>query len=136
MALSSHNNMRNGRRSASLGSSLDAIAGFLATGFAPEITRAKTSRNWAGFTGFVRQLAKAARENSGVSERTPIEVKSTRGIIIALGIFRISMASIKPSMPGICMSRMAKSKCSPPRSQSSAWAALCAPRAIMPHLPA
>ena len=37
-------------------------------------------------------------------------------------------------MPGICMSRMARSKLSPARSHSRAWAALWVSRGIIPHL--
>ena len=88
------------------------------------MTRNKTSCSCVGLIGLVKQLANEALAKSGLSERTPIDVNNTSGIIIALGILRISVASISPSIPGICMSRIARSKVSPVFKKSKACAAL------------
>ena len=112
----------------------------------PEVERAEIEvifRRW-GFEGdlldqSVEQIMKDERAWVEVMmnnelKLTPIEASSTNGIVIALDNLRISLASIRPSIPGICMSTMARSKCSPARNHSSACCALWAPRAIMPHL--
>ena len=112
MRLSSQSSTRKGRRLASDGIQLGGD-GFAGGGFGAGDNAHQASCNCAGLIGLVRQLAKATLANAGLSARTPIEVSKTNGIITAPGNLRISSASIRPSMPGICMSRMARSKASP-----------------------
>src|ERR1035438_2200338 len=135
MTLSSQSSTRRGRRLARVGSSLAVVAGALgAAALAPDITRSRISWSWAGLIGLVRQPAKAALAKSALSDRTPTEVSSTSGRLPPPGSLRISPANVKPSMPGICISRMARSKRSPARIHSMARGALCVSRGIMPHL--
>ena len=116
MALSSHNRMRNGKRSAS------GWPGFerrlAARFFLAEQRALKRGVKLRGFDGFGDGRARKRCTRCGAaSARVPSGVSKTRGIIAVPDSLRISAASARPSMPGICASSMARSNGSPARSQ-------------------